>query len=229
MIELILFDLDNTLHDFVSSSKKALNKIFISLHKEYAVGINELKGEYSRIVKIDEEEGFATGRSSNEYRTNRFSKLLSKYNIGSSHLVKKIVDMYSDELNRNLKPFPGVVKLLNKLFTDFELGIYTEGPYDAQINTLKRIGVYRYFKYYFISGKTGYKKKDGSLLQHVLDELKIPKNSILLIGDSYESDFLPARKKGVKAVLFSKRKNTYPSSFNSCKSLYEHIKKIAGK
>ena len=75
-IKLILFDLDDTLHSFKSSSSEAMKRIYELIGTTYHVEKGLLVQKYRELLSQAEETAFFDGRSSLEYRTERFSNLL---------------------------------------------------------------------------------------------------------------------------------------------------------
>ena len=74
-------------------------------------------------------------------------------------------------------------------------------------NVLDKFQLRGLFDKIFFSYKLGFIKTDAQFLDLVLEELGLPAEECLLIGDSIQSDIIPAKEKGLKAVLID-RKNS---------------------
>lgn len=66
---------------------------------------------------------------------------------------------------------------------------------------------YTTYQKLYISSSTGLRKKTGSLFSHIRKDLNISERELLHIGDSLQSDYLAARKLGIKAILLPNKIN----------------------
>lgn len=83
--------------------------------------------------------------------------------------------------------------------------------WDHRLNqTLKELGLDRFFEKIYISTSIGFAKPDPGAFRHVTEDLGIPAEAILHVGDTLEEDILGARRAGVRAVCID-RKERYPS------------------
>ena len=94
-IKAFFFDLDNTLHDYSKSAGKAMDEVYQKVHSTYGIPIEDLKQRYVQIMSEAEKNAFFDGRTSKEYRTERFSKLLSAFNITDDILIGNLLSIYS--------------------------------------------------------------------------------------------------------------------------------------
>ncbi|MBI5047005.1 HAD hydrolase-like protein, partial [Candidatus Micrarchaeota archaeon] len=75
----LIFDLDGTLFDYDYSAKQAMNAIYSKINKKYEMEQKKLEVAYSEILKEVEKHAFTDGKTSTEYRRERFEKLLLKF------------------------------------------------------------------------------------------------------------------------------------------------------
>lgn len=76
-------------------------------------------------------------------------------------------------------------------------------PKDAIVSILKNSG-YKNYDELYVSSHHGKMKATQNLYKHITEELSVSPNSILHIGDNYESDVVAAKAAGWKAVHFPK-------------------------
>ena len=68
---------------------------------------------------------------------------------------------------------------------------------------LDRVDVGKYFSGIFLAGEIGHKKPDIRFFTAIIDQLQLPAESFVMIGDNYFNDCVGAKKAGMKAVLFN--------------------------
>ncbi|MFH1306487.1 MAG: HAD-IA family hydrolase [Candidatus Micrarchaeota archaeon] len=235
-IKLILFDLDDTLHSFKSSSSKAMGRVYELIEAKHHVEKQLLVQKYGELLSQAEETAFFDGRSSREYRTERFSNLLEGVGIKDEGFVKILVDGYGKILEENTKPFPETMDVLKELKKNYSLGIITEGPLDAQKRALNILGIEEYFGYLFVSGDVRKIKRTGELFLYALEEIGVSPNEALLIGDSYKRDVVGGCLAGLRVILVNREKKTQEfgehkpvATIDSLKGIKGAIREIGGK
>ena len=200
-ITALFFDLDGTLHDFKGASDTAMSYVYAKISDRCNIDVQSLKVRYSEIVKLAEDNGFIDGRCSTEYRTERFSRLLSAFGVQDTDFVKELVATYGEKLEYALKPAPNALSVLEKLGKEYQLYLVTEGPTDAQRRAIEILGIRSYFKQIFISGECKKKKADGTLFTHALQETGHSAFDVVVIGDSEKRDLGGANKAGLNAII----------------------------
>jgi putative hydrolase of the HAD superfamily len=81
------------------------------------------------------------------------------------------------------------------------IAIVTEGPQDAQERTVEALGLATRIDYLATTNKFGVAKVDG-LFERVVEELEIGAGEVVVVGDSWERDVLPAAKAGAFCVHY---------------------------
>lgn len=204
-IKALFFDLDDTLHDFKGASSKAMQIVYEIVTKKYGtISLSDLEIRYRELLATVEESAFFDGRTSNEYRTERFTALLSHFGINDDSLVETMVQTYGEQLRKNMALFPEVEKALRQL-NDLDLYLVTDGPEDAQKKALEILGITEFFKDVFISGAVKKTKASGGLFEYALEKTGLNPDEVLVVGDSYKRDVKGALAAGIEAVLISKK------------------------
>jgi putative hydrolase of the HAD superfamily len=199
-IKWIAFDLDDTLHFYRNASGEASAAVFAYLHEEFGCDAQGLGAAYAAILKGAQTSGFAEGKSSREYRAERFGKLLASFSIKPHRHLDTVLDVYDDALSRNLKLKEGAAEALRECkLSGYSVMIVTEGPQDAQEATLERLGIAQYADLLVTSGRERV-SKCGGLLKRALEMAACAPDELIYIGDSLVSDILPAMVLGVRTI-----------------------------
>lgn len=200
-VENIFLDLDGTLHDFRATARAGMTSVFDSIHQEYAIPVEALTKEYGLIMAEAEKQAFREGKTSREYRTERFSKLLGRFSIRDDARVSELVDKYGTVFEDNLRLEVDVQHALAALSKGFTLYLLTEGPLDAQQRTIEKLGISKYLSGIYTSGEYKKVKETGDLFTTALENLRCKPENVLVVGDSKQRDIRGANLCNLKSVL----------------------------
>jgi len=206
------FDLDNTLLDFSTASKKAFDSLLTELDVEQGADTYSV---YSKIngslwKRFEAEEITAV-----EIRVQRFSLLFDEIGLkGTDGLAAN--NIYMDKLIQYSEAYNGVNELLNRLKEKYKLSIITNGLKEAQRPRLHKTGIYDYFDSIVVSDEIGFSKPNAGIFEHTLHSIQNPplKDQIMIIGDSPNSDIRGGLQFGIKTCFVSHSKeanNEYPA------------------
>ncbi|KAL8721930.1 MAG: hypothetical protein Q9225_001486 [Loekoesia sp. 1 TL-2023] len=198
------FDLDDTLHEFRKASGTASSSIFGYLTEHSAATLEELRATYTNILAEATSNAFADGKTSEDYRKERFATLMRAHEIEvTDEVLQHMLQLYKTSLQAALTLKPGALELLLKLK---KLGkkiiLITEGPEDAQHWTVQTLGIADMVHVLITSNKSG-KTKINGLFGVALKELHIKAKDLVFIGDNMARDILPAEQEGIMAVHYS--------------------------
>lgn len=221
------FDLDDTLHEFRKASATASLSVFNKIHNDYSVPISALQSSYNEILISKTAGAFSDGKSSTEYRRERFTALLQSQGIhipGLEEYMDSILELYKMSLATSLTLKHGALDLLAKLK---ELGkrviVITEGPRDAQEWTIEQLGLKTFVDVLVTSNELGSSKTDG-LFREVLRRQRIRADEMVYIGDNEARDVLSAREERILAVHFDEKSTIsidFAGSFPKVNNLVE--------
>ena len=74
IIKALYFDMDDTLHSFSRCAGAAMNEVYSHIVQKHCLSLENLKQKYAKIMAQTEKDAFFDGRTSTEYRTERFTK-----------------------------------------------------------------------------------------------------------------------------------------------------------
>ena len=183
-IELILFDLDDTL---ISESKWYMDKwkkCDFYIEKKY-----NIVGFYEKISQIIYQHGFDYPK--------KVDDALVGLNVYSKNLVKEIVNYYLDvEVTPTI--FPNTHYILKDLSKKFHLGIITSGKKWEQELKIKLSGLEEYFS--FIDVIENKSKTSSELFTKSLIFFNtIPENTVYVGNDPF-NDFIGAKNLKMKTI-----------------------------
>ncbi|KAJ4374609.1 hypothetical protein N0V86_007480 [Didymella sp. IMI 355093] len=137
------FDLDDTLHGFRKASSAAVKAVLEVIHKNSDCALEELESEYKRILTQGTSSAFVDGKTSHQYREDRFRQLLQVHNINLDDAqMQDLLSLYERVLTENLELKPGALELLQTLKRrGHKIAVITEGPQDAQERTVEALGI----------------------------------------------------------------------------------------
>ncbi len=187
----IIFDLDGTLLDTIEDIANACNLALRGLQlKEYSLS------DYKLFVGDGVDQLIERTISHQNANILLFDELKSRY-----------LSNYHEASSVHTKPYPGIIELLSYAKNNnVTLAVLSNKPDKDTLNVIKHyFGDYLFDKVY---GKVeGYlPKPDPTKLNELINELKIPKENILYIGDTL-TDMQTAQNGGLTkcAVLWGFR------------------------
>ncbi|KAI1385896.1 HAD-like domain-containing protein [Hypoxylon trugodes] len=221
------FDLDDTLHEFRRSSGKAMNEVFESISGRYDIPIPALKGEYSKILKEKTADAFSDGKTSHDYRRERFTSLITHFSASTDNeFLAELLQLYETTLMQSLELKSGALGLLSTIKkAGKKIVVITEGPQDAQERTIKGLGIGGYVDFLATTNRFRDTKING-LFPKVLNHLGISSRDMVYIGDNEQRDMNPAMAEGIFSIHLAEAEhvslNTSPPRINTLNKL-RHI------
>ena len=192
-IKAILFDLDNTLIDFVRMKTEAIKAASKAMIKS---GLKtEEVGAYRRLITIYRKGMMESDNAFQEFLKSESGKIDEKMLAAAINAYLKTKDSF-------MKPYPNVKPVLRQLKKrGIKLGIITDAPKLKAYQRLLGMNIEKYFDFVICFEDTGKKKKTELPLKSCIEKLGLKAEEIMMVGDSIRKDVLPARKLGVIGVL----------------------------
>ena len=197
---LILWDVDGTLLDFDRSEKAALGQCFARRGHAFT------DGDLSRFHQINRElwRGYETGALTKaEVVRTRFARLFAAMGIRGEDEAAFNLD-YQQTLAQLALPLPGAVETVRALHGRCRQCVVSNGSAITQYPRLRRSGLDAYMEHIFLSEEVGAPKPDGAFFDHCLAQLgPVPREKMLLIGDSLTSDMLGGYRAGIPTCWYN--------------------------
>lgn len=208
MIKAVLIDIDNTLLDFDAYVQNAMREGF------EAFGLRAYEDSmYQVFLKINTEmwrkieQGIITY---DELLKTRWNRIFEQLDITFDGCVFE--DYFKAALFESAIPVSGALDALKFLKNRYVLCVASNGPYEQQLNRLKKGGMLPFFSKLFISEKIGFSKPSKEFFSYCLNEInseraagdKILPQEVIMIGDSLTSDMAGAINMGFKTCFFDR-------------------------
>ncbi|KAF2760806.1 hypothetical protein EJ05DRAFT_491736 [Pseudovirgaria hyperparasitica] len=199
------FDLDDTLHEFRKASGAATTATLTRISNAHQIEISCLKSAYSKILSQGTSGAFSDGKTSHQYRRERFSALLASFSLtataNSPEFLAGLLDTYEHTLTSILELKPDVLDLFVQL--------RRMGKKIAR--TIEALGLSDKIDFLATTNRFGVAKVDG-LFPRVLAHLDIQATDMVYIGDSQERDMVPAMECGMRTIHYAENENFDPTA-----------------
>ncbi|MBC8345175.1 MAG: TIGR02253 family HAD-type hydrolase [Candidatus Marinimicrobia bacterium] len=193
MIKAIIFDLDNTLLDFVKMKQFAV-KAAITAMIEAGLRVDEEKA-YEDIFDLYMERGWENQQVFDDYLNQTVGEVSNKI------LAAGIVS-YRRAREATLLVYPNVNKTLIQLIKmGINLAVVSDAPSREAWMRLYYLNLHHVFDPVLTFDDTGVRKPSPKPFQMALDYLKIEPNESLMIGDWPERDVVGAKDIGMKTIF----------------------------
>tara|TARA_Y100001968_G_scaffold331599_1_gene386792 strand:+ start:286 stop:969 length:684 start_codon:yes stop_codon:yes gene_type:complete len=205
LIKAVVFDLDNTLLDFMSMKSFAV-KAAIKAMIEAGLPLDEKKA-YDKIISIYDEKGY-------EYQKVFDDFILNECNDKNYKALASGISAYRKAREASLALYPNVNSTLIKLIKmGLLLGVVSDAPSREAWMRICQLNLHHIFDSVVTFNDTGYSKPAPEPFQKICFNLNVKPNEVLMIGDWPERDVVGAKKVGM-ITAFAK----YGDTFNTVHS-----------
>ncbi len=199
-LQAVLFDLDNTLLDFMRMKRLASDaaaRAMIRAGADFSFDSDEagdiLFGNY--LQDIEGDRVFETF-----LREHHQQKLTL-----NQHMVDKItaaaVNAYLDAKRLHLEPYPTVQRTLLELARrGLKMGVVTDAPRFKAYQRLDTAGLTDFFDFVLTSTDHGSMKDTERPFREALDLLQTPPPAVMMVGDWPERDMAGAKRVGMRTA-----------------------------
>ena len=192
-IKAILFDVDNTLIDFMKMKKEAVKAAAAAM---IAAGLPMKQADAEReIWELYEKHGY-------EYQKVFQKLLLNKMKTVDYSILAPGVIAYKRKKEGYLISYPGVYETLEKLRRKgYKLGVLSDAPRIQVWLRLAAMGLHKTFHFVVTFDDTKKKKPNPATFRKAIAKLDVRPDQVIMIGDSIERDIKGARKEGMKTIF----------------------------
>ena len=193
MIKAIIFDLDNTLLDFVKMKQFAV-KAAITAMIEAGLDVDEEKA-YKDIFDLYVEKGWENQQVFDDYLNQTVGKVSNKI------LAAGIVS-YRRAREATLLVYPNVNKTLIELIKmGIKLSVVSDAPSREAWMRLYYLNLHHVFDPVLTFDDTGVRKPSPKPFEMALDIIQAKPDEVLMIGDWPERDVVGAKQIGIKTIF----------------------------
>jgi putative hydrolase of the HAD superfamily len=211
-IKAIVFDINGTLIDI--QTDEGNDEIYRSIsHFLTYQGIRvhrwEVRAEYYQLMdeqRKASKEAFPEFDAVNlwrEYLRRRPEACQSLNAEKLKWMPQFLAEMYRGISLNRLQLYPEVKNVLDELFISYKLAALTDAQSAWALPEMKAVHIAGYFHPIIVSGDLGYRKPDIRIFRAVLDELNMPPENVLFVGNDMYCDIYGASQAGMKTVFFS--------------------------
>lgn len=214
-LKLLLFDIDNTLV-FGEQATKYYKQYSVLLEKTLSICLRIPLKEARE--KADEHRRLFNGRGEKAFET-----YSADYSVWHSMICTTL------DPSIHIRPLPKVQQLLLKLKnSNYILGAITDGPTLQARKILKAAEIDKGLFSIFIGWEAKGKMPKGGLrdvYEKVISDFKLNPSEILMVGDSIDSDIIPAYACGLNVLYISDKVNKKFPTVKSIEMLPDYLKK----
>ncbi|MDY3909030.1 MAG: HAD-IA family hydrolase [Eubacterium sp.] len=202
MKKAVIFDLDDTLYDYDSINKKALDIVFENTGKEFSCTVQKVADAFEIARKEVKECLGQTAAAHN--RMLYFQRTLEHLRQNPLLYSEEMYNLYWDYMLQHMELNDGVIDVLEYCRKmGIKVGICTDLTAHIQHRKLKRLGIASYISALVTSEEAGSEKPNQAIFRMILAKLCVKPDEALYVGDSLEKDIIGAQNAGMDAVWFS--------------------------
>jgi len=200
MISTVIFDLDNTLLDFI---KMKQNAISAAVDAMIEAGLDVDPGEaYHNIITLYETKGWENQEIFNEYLREKTGEVNYKY------LAASIVS-YRRAREASLLLYPNVQRTLVELVKmGIKLAVVSDAPKREAWLRIYYLNLHHFFDLVLTFDDIGERKPSTKGFRMALEQLGKEPEEVLMVGDWPERDMVGASKLGIRTI-YAKYGDTY--------------------
>lgn len=212
-LDVVLFDLDDTLHDDTYAYSNAAEEVAREVAAEHGIDALALKAAY-----IAESEGFWHRLSPLDLnvklaslRASMWQTALESVGVDDSDVAQRSAERYSAYRAKYFTLFPGATDVLRSLRErGMKLGIVTNGLSETHREKIALLQISEYFDAIFLSDEVGMVKPDPLLFAHACRTLGGAPAHAAMVGDRYDRDIRGAIEAGLYTIWLNIRNEELP-------------------
>lgn len=199
--DILLWDVDGTLLDFIAAEKAAVQTLF----REFGLGecTDEMVERYSRINKEYWERLERGELSKPEILVRRFADFFASEGLDASK-APEFNEQYQVRLGDTVVFCDDSYELLSSLRGRVKQYAVSNGTVVAQTRKLRRSGFDRLLDGVFLSEELGYEKPATEFFDRVFAAIGEPdRERVLIVGDSLTSDITGGNRAGIGTCWYN--------------------------
>ncbi|MDZ4833647.1 MAG: HAD family hydrolase [Candidatus Melainabacteria bacterium] len=181
----VLLDLDNTLYDYDSCHKPALDVTVEFLANQLKVSPDTVRGAYKEgRSQINKE---LQGQGSSHSRLLYFQRVCEILGVKPCRSALEAEEVYWDAYLSQMKYRPGVVEFLD-VISDMRIAIVTDLTAQIQFRKLIHLNLANRIAAVVTSEESGAEKPNARIFNLALKKLGLASSEVCVIGDNWEKD-----------------------------------------
>jgi putative hydrolase of the HAD superfamily len=219
VIKAVVFDLDNTLMDFMKMKKRAIEEAIPAM---VDAGLEITTEVANKIIdEIYKEKGIEYQQVFDEFLGKIFKKV--DYKILSAGIVA-----YRRAREASLIPYPHVYSTLYSLLKlGVKMGILSDAPTKEAWLRLAYLNFHQIVDAVVTFDDTGVRKPDPAPFRLILEKLQVSPDEAIMVGDWAERDILGASQVGMKTA-FARYGDTFNTESHNADYELNDISELIG-
>ena len=198
MIHAVIFDLDNTLYDFDTPHRVALDAMVAFAERAAGIAPERFQALQREAFDLQRRRCGDCGAVHNRLIRCQLMLELAGKPIGPAPAM---AGLYWSTLLEHMRPLPGAAETIDRLRAmGLAVGVGTNMTADYQFAKLERLGLLERIDFLVTSEEAGAEKPDPRLFQLCAEKAGCAPGECAFVGDSLKGDALGARDAGMRAV-----------------------------
>jgi len=199
MILGVIFDFDNTIYDYNTTNKLALNELFNTISVDYNIEYTLVNNAFTIINnKIKGSHNY-----SNKFNKSIYIKQLIEYLNIPIQKLERYLHIYDDILLQNIKVYPGFIDFIQYIKNkNIKIGLLSNNIFLQQYKKLKILDILDYFDIIVTCDEVSHEKPDIHIYLDIIHKMNISPHNLAMIGDNIEHDILPSLGLNMLSFLF---------------------------
>ncbi|MFD0674879.1 HAD family hydrolase [Cohnella sp. GCM10027633] len=189
-IKAVLFDLDNTILDRVTTFNNFVNA-FVNTYFQH---LEETKHIIDRMIDLDQ-DGY---KDKNEW----FEELLAELPWNTKPEITELLEYYKVHYVTNATLMEYAVEILQLARLKYKVGLITNGRTIIQYGKIDQLGIRDHFDLIIVSEEAGIKKPNAKIFEMAIERLGLSPEQCLYIGDHPINDIDGAGRAGMETIWF---------------------------
>ena len=204
MIKAVIFDLDDTLYDYVSCNERATEDLCNYACDNYSMDRNTFLDFYERAQKLVKQQLGGVGSAHN--RLLYLQRFLEEIGMHPAKGALQMYDVYWDRMLEEMELYPYVIRIMKYLRQNgIIVAVLTDLTAHIQHRKLNKLGLADYVDVLVTSEEAGEDKPSMVVFKLMVEKLGLDGSEMLMIGDSKVKDIDGAAKVGIPGLLFDKQ------------------------
>lgn len=211
VLQLVLFDLDDTLFDHQYSRRCGLLALQHTYPLLARLPIDDLVAEHERQLTASYDQVLDGAVSLSANRLERFRRMFVNCDMAMPVAdVERAMQHYRQAYEAHRRAVPGVVALLAHLHPRLRIGVVTNGLVKTQQEKIVACKLEGFIDFLLTSEEVGVKKPDPRLFLLALEKAKTRREDAVVIGDSWTLDVLGAQQAGIRSLWLNRGQEPCP-------------------
>lgn len=187
-IKAVIFDLDNTLLDRMSTFRDFVNS-FVNTYFQH---VEEIEDIVHRIIELDE-DGYKD-------KNKLFAELLEELPWLVKPEISDLLNYYSAQYSTNALFMEYAAETIQYVRQKYKVGLITNGRNMIQYGKIDQLGIRNDFDFIIVSEEAGIKKPNIKIFQMAYEKIELKPEECVYIGDHPINDIEGAGKAGMNTI-----------------------------